>query len=243
MIAGVRLQKYLAHAGVASRRASEQLIADGRVQVNGITVTDPATGVDDDDQVAFDGELVKPATQLVVLALNKPMGVVSTSSDTHDRPTVVELVARQAKGKRLYPIGRLDVDTTGLILLTNDGEFANLLTHPRHGVSKTYVAETTGRRVDPLALKWLAEGVELEDGITRPAVVKRINARTVQLSIKEGRKRQIRRMFDEIGYPLRSLTRISIGDLELGDLKVGKARTLSPAEIESLRSSADRGIN
>jgi 23S rRNA pseudouridine2605 synthase len=225
----MRLAKYLAHAGVASRRASEELIYDGRVTVDGETVVDPATDVTDGSDVAVDGQ---PATreQRAVYMLNKPKGVVSTAIDTHDRPTVVSLIS---SSKRLYPVGRLDAETTGLILLTNDGELANVLTHPRYEVPKTYVATLDG---DPTEgeMRQLREGVELDDGRTSPAEARRLGAGKIQLTIREGRKRQIRRMLEAVGHPVVDLERVALGDLRLGDLQPGEHRALTPAEVERL---------
>src|SRR3954469_9490787 len=164
----MRLAKYLAHAGVASRRAAERLIADGKVTVGGEVVTNPATDVDDSSRVAVDGGLVRPEPR-EVHALNKPAGVVSTAKDTHGRPTVVGLVRSR---RRLYPVGRLDAETTGLILLTNDGELAERLTHPRYGVKKVYRARIQPARLSPRALEALKKGVELEEGRTAPAQVR-----------------------------------------------------------------------
>src|SRR5215207_5936395 len=184
-LACMRLAKFLAHAGVASRRAAEVLVADGRVTVGGETVTDPARDVDESSGVAVDGRAVAPEP-LEVHALNKPAGVVSTARDTHGRPTVVELVRSH---RRLYPVGRLDADSTGLILLTNDGDLAERLTHPRYGVEKVYRARITPGRLSPRALRALREGVELDDGRTAPARVRQAGSGTVEVVLREGRKR------------------------------------------------------
>ena len=225
----MRLAKYLAHAGVASRRRSEELIHDGRVTVDGAQVIDPARDVTDDNEIEIDGK--KTSTEeRVVYMLNKPSGVVSTATDTHDRPTVVSLVT---SSKRLYPVGRLDQDTTGLILLTNDGELANRLTHPRYEVPKTYVATTEGTPSES-NLRRLREGIELDDGPTAPAQVRQIGPGRVELKIHEGRKRQVRRMLEAVGHPVIALERIALGDLRLGDLAEGQARPLTPAEVERL---------
>jgi 23S rRNA pseudouridine2605 synthase len=230
----MRLAKHLAHAGVASRRAAEALIADGRVTVNGEIVTDPARDVDESDRVAVAGRAVGSAEPRVVYAMNKPLGVVSTARDTHGRPTVVELVP--AEGLRLYPVGRLDADSSGLILLTNDGELANRLTHPRYEVPKTYLALLGGGRVGEGALQALRAGVELEDGPTAPARVRRVRPDEIELTIHEGRNRQVRRMCEAIGHPVLELRRIAFGPLRLGDLAPGAHRRLSEAEIERLRA-------
>jgi 23S rRNA pseudouridine2605 synthase len=229
----MRLAKYLAHSGVASRRASEELIRTGRVIVDGAVVSDPARDVGEANVVLVDGEAVAPES-LEVHMLNKPAGVVSTASDTHGRRTVVELVP---SGRRLYPVGRLDVDTTGLILLTNDGELANRLMHPRYEVPKTYLARLD-RSVPEHALRKLREGVELDDGTTAPAKVRQVEAGAVEITIREGRKRQVKRMFEAVGFPLSGLTRIAFGPLRLERLAPGQHRRLTAAEIERLRSSA-----
>jgi 23S rRNA pseudouridine2605 synthase len=226
----VRLAKYLAHAGVASRRASEELIRAGRVAVNGEVVTDPATDASEADEVVVDGEPVA-AEQRVVYMLNKPKGVVSTAQDTHNRPTVVSLIS---SSKRLYPVGRLDADTTGLILLTNDGELANRLTHPRYEVPKTYVATVEGGKVAERLLRLLREGIELEDGRTSPASVRQRKPGEVEMVLREGKKRQVRRMLDAIGHPVIDLQRTAIGQLTLRGVEEGASRRLTPAEVERL---------
>jgi 23S rRNA pseudouridine2605 synthase len=236
MVAGMRLAKYLAHAGVASRRAAEQLIAEGRVTVGGAIVTDPARDVDDASGVAFDGEALRHEERRVVYALHKPAGVVSTVSDTHERRTVTDMIADE---RRLYPVGRLDADSTGLILLTNDGELANRLTHPRFEVPKTYRATLGGRPISDRALRALREGVRLEDGLTAPARVKRLAAHQLELTIHEGKKRQVRRMCEAVGHPVQALVRVRFGSLALGELGVGRSRRLSPAEVQALAEIAD----
>jgi 23S rRNA pseudouridine2605 synthase len=225
----VRLAKYLAHAGVASRRAAEDLVYAGRVTVDGEATIDPATDVTDVNDVRVDGEPAQPEERIVYM-LNKPKGVVSTASDTHDRPTVVSLIS---SSKRLYPVGRLDQDTTGLILLTNDGELANRLTHPRYEVPKTYVATVEGDPTET-ALAKLREGLELDDGRTSPAQVRKLGGGKVQLTIREGRKRQVRRMLEAVGHPVTELERIALGDMRLQGLEPGQHRALTPAEVERL---------
>jgi 23S rRNA pseudouridine2605 synthase len=229
----MRLAKYLAHSGVASRRAAELLIRDGRVTVGGEVVTDPARDVDETSAVGVDGEAIEPES-LEVHMLNKPPGIVSTAKDTHGRRTVTQLVP---SGRRLYPVGRLDVDTTGLILLTNDGELANRLTHPRYGVSRIYLAHVENPPVSEAALRRLRQGVELDDGPTAPAKVRRIEPGVLELTIKEGRKRQVKRMCEAVGHPVKSLSRIGFGPLQLKDLGVGKHRRLTATEVERLRQS------
>jgi 23S rRNA pseudouridine2605 synthase len=230
----VRLVKFLAHAGVASRRAAERLIAEGRVSVGGEVVTDPARDVTEDSGVSADGRPVAPEPR-EVHALNKPAGVVSTARDTHGRPTVVSLVRSR---RRLYPVGRLDVDTTGLILLTNDGELAERLTHPRHGVQKVYRARIGPARVSPRALRSLREGVELDDGRTAPARVRQPAPGVLEITLREGRKRQVRRMIEAVGHRVLELERVAFGPLGLRGLERGKSRRLKEFEVERLRRAA-----
>jgi 23S rRNA pseudouridine2605 synthase len=232
----MRLGKYVAHAGVASRRAAELLIADGRVTVAGETVTDPALDVGDDSDVAVDGRSLGGPEPRVVYALHKPVGVVSTARDTHARTTVLDLLP--ADGLRLYPIGRLDADSSGLILVSNDGELANRLTHPRFEVPKTYRARVAGAPISKAALLALRGGVELEDGPTAPARVRRLGADRIELTIHEGRNRQVRRMCDAVGHPVIELVRTGFGPLELGALRAGEHRLLDDAEVERLRALA-----
>jgi 23S rRNA pseudouridine2605 synthase len=229
----MRLAKYLAHAGVASRRASERLVSAGRVRVGGEVVTNPATDVDEDSGVEVDGDPVGPEPR-EVHALHKPAGVVSTAADTHGRRTVVEYVVSQ---RRLYPVGRLDADTTGLILLTNDGELAERLTHPRYGVPKTYRATVRPPEVGQEALSRLRAGVELEDGHTSPATVTVLEPGVVEVVISEGRKRQVRRMLEAVGHRVTALERLAFGPLALGDLPEGESRALSPEEVAALRAA------
>ena len=230
----MRLAKFLAHSGVASRRAAEELIRAGRVRVGGDVVTDPAIDVDESSGVAVDDEPVAPEP-LEVHMLNKPEGVVSTARDTHGRPTVVDLVP---SSRRLYPVGRLDADTTGLILLTNDGELANRLMHPRYEVPRVYRARVKGRP-DDTALRRLRKGVELDDGVTAPAEVRRVAPGVLELTLHEGRKRQVRRMCEAVGHPVTELERIAFGPLRLAELRPGRHRRLTAAEVERLRQSAE----
>jgi 23S rRNA pseudouridine2605 synthase len=229
----VRLAKYLAHAGVASRRAAEQLIAAGKVRVGGEVMTDPARDVGEGDDVRVNGRPVSPEPR-EVWALNKPAGVVSTASEPGSRRAVTDLVDSE---RRLYPVGRLDADSTGLILLTNDGELANRLTHPRYGVPKTYRVRLS-RPPSDADLDRLRRGVRLEDGPTAPAEVERRGDREIEITIREGRKRQVRRMAETVGNQVESLVRIRIGSLELGSLPRGAARRLEAGEISSLWEDA-----
>jgi 23S rRNA pseudouridine2605 synthase len=230
----MRLVKYLAHAGVASRRAAEKLIAAGRVSVDGELVADPARDVAAGSRVSVDGRELAGPEQRVTLALHKPVGVVSTARDTHGRATVLDLVGAQAV--RLYPVGRLDADSSGLILLTNDGELANRLTHPSFEVAKTYRATLGGGPVGDDALKRLRAGVQLEDGPTAPAQVRRLGARQIELTIHEGRNRQVRRMCDAVGHPVLALERVRFGPLGLDGLREGEHRRLGEEELGLLRA-------
>jgi 23S rRNA pseudouridine2605 synthase len=230
----MRLAKYLAHAGVASRRAAETVIAGGRVCVDGEIVLDPARDVGEDSRVTVDGRALRGPEARVAYALHKPLGVVSTASDPHGRRTVVDLVP--AEGLRLYPVGRLDADSSGLILLTNDGELANRLTHPRFEVEKTYRAMLGGAPVTDGALRSLRRGVELDDGPTAPARVRRMSANLIELTISEGRNRQVRRMCEAAGRPVIALERVAFGPLRLEGLAPGMHRRLSGLEIERLRA-------
>jgi len=231
-----RLAKHLAHAGVASRRAAEEIIAAGRVTVDGEIVTDPARGVTGAETIAVDGEaLAHRAPQRLVYAVHKPGGVVSTAHDPQGRRTVVDLLP--GVSTRLYPVGRLDADTTGLILVTNDGELANRLTHPRYEVPKTYRARVANGPVGERALRALREGVDLDDGRTAPAAVRALGPAELELTIREGRKRQVRRMLEAVGHPVVALRRVAFGPLRLGDLAPGAHRRLSAAEVERLRAA------
>jgi 23S rRNA pseudouridine2605 synthase len=230
----MRLGKFVATAGVASRRGSEELIRAGRVLVNGEPVLDPARDVNETDAVTVDGRPVHQPRQRVVYAVNKPPGVVSTARDTHGRPTVVSLVPRPL---RLYPVGRLDSDSSGLILLTNDGELAHRLMHPRYEVKKTYLVDVAGPPVGDAALRALRTGVRLEDGPTQPAEVRRVTPNRLEITLREGRNRQVRRMCDAVGHPVRALKRIAFGPLRLGRLAPGDYRQLTEAEVAALASA------
>jgi 23S rRNA pseudouridine2605 synthase len=234
----MRLAKFLAHAGVASRRAAEGVVREGRVAVGGEVVLDPARDVGGADAVTVDGRPVTAPEERMVWVVHKPAGVVSTARDTHGRPTVVDLVDVPA---RLYPVGRLDADTTGLLLLTDDGELANRLMHPRYEVPKIYVAEVEGGEVRPPALRRLREGVDLDDGRTAPADVRQLQPGVLELTLREGRKRQVKRMCAAVGHPVRRLRRVAFGPLRLGDLPEGAARRLTQPEVQRLRDAAAPG--
>jgi 23S rRNA pseudouridine2605 synthase len=236
-----RLQKVLAAAGVASRRASEDLIKAGRVTVNGVRArigdkVDAAT-----DVVEVDGERVKVDPALVYVLLNKPQGVVTTTSDPEGRPTVIELVNLE---ERLYPVGRLDQDTEGLVLLTNDGTLVHQLLHPSFEVERVYLALVPGPvRREPL--RRLTDGVELEDGLARARRVRTVESSRgkalLEVVMTEGRKREVRRMLAEVGLPVERLARISFGGVELGDLRQGRWRFLNNAEISRLYATSGAG--
>jgi 23S rRNA pseudouridine2605 synthase len=227
----VRVNRYLASTGLGSRRAVEEVIRAGRVTVNG-AVADLATRVEDGDDVRVDGAPVRPEAIVAVL-LNKPRGVVTTASDPQSRPTVTGLVET---GARLFPVGRLDRDTTGVLILTNDGELADRLMHPRHGVAKSYRARVKGEPGEP-ALDRLRAGIELDDGPTAPAEVRSRGSGVVDITIHEGRNRQVRRMFAAIGHPVIHLQRTAYAGLTAGRLDAGEWRTLTPEEIEGLRNA------
>jgi 23S rRNA pseudouridine2605 synthase len=236
---GERLQKLLARAGLGSRRACEELIAAGRVTVDGEvarlgTRADPAVR-----RIEVDGVPVVVRDDLVYYLLNKPVGVVSTAKDPEGRATVVDLVPDEP---RVFPVGRLDADTEGLLVLTNDGELAQRLTHPSHGVRKTYLAEVTGRPSDG-ALAALRLGIALDDGRTAPATVRVVARRgastAVEIAIHEGRNRQVRRMFDTIGHPVLRLVRTRVGPLADRRLAPGAWRPLLPNEVRALYEASE----
>ncbi|MTI94808.1 MAG: rRNA pseudouridine synthase [Firmicutes bacterium] len=224
-----RLQKVLAAAGIASRRKCEEIIRAGRVEVNGQVITKLGTKVAADAEIKVDGRPVHRNTHVYYL-LNKPKGYVTTVRDTHGRPTVVSLVPTRP---RVYPVGRLDLDTEGLLLLTNDGELTNTLLHPRFGVKKTYRA-VLDREPEAGVLARLTAGVRLEDGMTAPAKVKIAGPKTVELIIHEGKKRQVRRMFAALGYKVIKLERIRFGFLDLQGVPKGGYRQLTKEEVTKL---------
>jgi 23S rRNA pseudouridine2605 synthase len=225
----MRLNAYLARAGVASRRGADELIKAGRVTVNG----EPGqlnTFVESRDRVELDGERVE-LQPLAYVLLHKPAGTVTTASDPQRRPTVVELADHPA---RVMPVGRLDADTTGALLLTNDGELAHRLAHPRYEVEKVYEVEVEGEPTDE-ALRRLEQGVELDDGPTAPAAARRIGPHTVELSIHEGRKHQVKRMLAAVGHPVTRLHRSRYAGLTVTGLGPGESRELTGAEVERLK--------
>jgi 23S rRNA pseudouridine2605 synthase len=228
----VRLNAYLARAGVASRRRADELIKAGRVTVNGRR-GELNDFVGRRDVVEVDGERVSPQ-ELAYVLLHKPAGVVTSARDPEGRPTVVDLVEHPS---RLVPVGRLDADTTGALLLTNDGELAHRLAHPRYEVDKVYEAEVEGNP-DAEAIRRLAEGVELEDGRTAPARVRRLAPTRIELTIHEGRKHQVKRMLEAVGHPVRRLHRSRYAGLDVGGVRPGQWRQLSSEEVEGLKEAA-----
>jgi len=231
---GIRLQKVLAEAGLASRRAAEELIAEGRVEVNGDIAVLGRRVDPERDVIRVDGARVPTARRHRYILLNKPKGVVTTLDDPGGGRTVAEFLP---KGPRLFHVGRLDADTTGLLLLTNDGDLANRLTHPRYEVSKTYVASVSGQ-VTPAVCKRLLDGVQLEDGVLKPDSVKLMDASVrgslLRITLHEGRNRAVRRLLDAVGHPVVDLSRVALGPLQLGNLRIGQTRDLTRDELGAL---------
>jgi 23S rRNA pseudouridine2605 synthase len=227
----MRLNAYLARTGVASRRGADELIKTGRVRVNGVR-GELNTFVKEGDVVDLDGRHLMPQ-RLAYVLLHKPPGVVTTARDPHGRPTVVDLVEHDS---RVVPVGRLDADTTGALLLTNDGDLAHRLAHPRYEVEKVYEAEVEGEPADA-ALAKLAEGIELEDGITAPARALRLGPSLVELSLHEGRKHQVKRMLEAVGHPVQRLHRSRYAGLTVDGLEPGKWRELTADELAGLRAA------
>ena len=236
-----RLQNVLSRAGLASRRRAAVLIREGRVAVNGITVGEPGYRVKAQDVVTLDGEPVGAREEAVYLLLHKPVGYISTARDPQGRKTVMDLVS--SVPHRVYPVGRLDLDSSGLILLTNDGDLAARLTHPRYQVSKTYRVRVIGVP-SSRALTLLRDGVPLEDGITAPAEVRLVGrwakGAEMEFVLREGKKRQVRRMCRAVGHPVSALCRIALGPLKLGDLEPGAWRPLRPSEVRALKQAPGR---
>lgn len=233
----IRLQKYMASCGVASRRKSEEYIQAGMVKVNDETVTELGFKVDPAvDRVYFNGELIRPESESVYILLNKPTGYITSVKDQFNRQTVIDLI--QGIDARIYPVGRLDYDTSGLLILTNDGEMTNQITHPSHKVEKTYVAEVNGL-VSKMELKKLQDGIDIGGYVTAPSrakIIKQAGRNTViELTIHEGKNRQVRRMFDAIEHPVITLERTAIGRIKKGELKTGSWRLLTDKEIAYLK--------
>lgn len=236
-MAEIRLQKYLAEAGVASRRKSEELILQGRVEVNGTKVTELGTRVEDSDTVKLDGKDVKRTEKQVYIILNKPAGYVTTSKDQFSRKTVLDLI--QGVDERIYPVGRLDYETSGLLLLTNDGELAFRLTHPGHEVEKVYQARISGF-LEEKDIKSFEKGIKIEDYVTRSAKLrvleKLADSSVVEVAIHEGRNRQVRKMFEALGRRVMKLRRVATGPLKLEGLEEGKWRYLTDKEVKALKA-------
>ena len=221
----------------SSRRRCEELISQGRVQVNGKVVTEPGTKVDGSEEIRVDGKVIRPGNKKVYILLNKPAGYISSSKDQFSRKTVIDLVSSVTE--RVYPVGRLDYDTSGLIILTNDGEFANMLMHPRHEVEKVYKAEVEGK-LNAGEVEKLEKGLDIGGYVTAPASVRIIGESSyrsvVEIRMHEGKNRQVRRMFEAIGHPVIRLKRTAIGGITAGGLEEGRWRYLSKAEVEKLKS-------
>lgn len=238
----MRIAKYLAHNGIASRRQCEALIKAGQVKVNGTTITALGTQVDPSaDKIELSGKIIKNSQPAVYLLLNKPPGYICSAYDPQGRPTVLDLI--KDRSERIYPVGRLDYDTSGLIILSNDGEFTNLMIHPRYKMKKTYEAWVQGRIQDK-ELQPLRRGLMLEDGPTAPAAVRLLrqeaNKSLIEIVIHEGRKRQVKRMCAAIGHPVLELKRTRLGSLSLDGLEEGHYRHLSDTEIENLKNSVGK---
>ena len=238
-VAGVRLQKVLAQAGIASRRACEVLISEGRVEVNSEVVLEQGRRVDPErDVIRVDGARIPPPRRHRYLALNKPRGVVATMDDPEGRRTIADLLdTRQLRNERLFHVGRLDTDSEGLLIMTNDGDLAQRLAHPSYEVPKTYIAEVAGA-VSEQTLKRLRRGITLEDGPVRPTSVKIVSSvgdkTLLKITLQEGRNRIVRRTMEAVGHPVRRLSRIGIGPVRLGNLKVGEYRELTREELGGL---------
>lgn len=231
----MRINKYIASAGVTSRRKADELIEAGKVKVNGKVLENPGYQVADSDLVEVDGVAIKPASKLVYYLLNKPCGFVTSTTDKEGRRVVTELVPDEI---RVFPVGRLDYNTSGLLILTNDGELANKLMHPSGEFDKTYLVRCTGIVTRAEASR-LAKGVDIGGFVTSPAEVKLIrhdkNSTVAEITIHEGKNRQVRRMFEALGHEVTELQRIRLGNLTIGKLALGQCRKLGPAEIEYLK--------
>ncbi len=238
----MRLQRYLAAGGVASRRRSEELIVAGLVRVNGRVARELGTTVAPGDVVEYGGRIIEPAAEASYLVMNKPLGVVTTMHDPEGRRTIADVLRRGNVARRVVPVGRLDYDTSGVLLLTDDGALAHVLMHPRYGVEKMYRATVRGR-LSPDAVAALQRGVRLDDGRAEPAQLRVVATRrdrsVIDITIHEGRNRQVRRMFEELGRPVLELTRLRFGPLALGDLPAGAIRAATSRELAALRTIAD----
>lgn len=231
----IRLQKYIADCGVASRRKAEELIQQGSVKVNGILVTEMGIKISPNDLVEVDSKVISPESKKVYLLLNKPSGYVTTAKDQFGRPTVIDLL--KGVKERVFPVGRLDYETTGLLILTNDGDFTHKMTHPKHEIAKTYLATIVGTPTSE-EIKRFESGLKIEDYNTAPAELKIVTSKesscVVEVTIHEGKNRQVRKMCEAIGHTVLSLKRISVGKLSLGNLAEGSWRELTQDEVKSL---------
>ncbi|MCQ2567514.1 MAG: rRNA pseudouridine synthase [Mogibacterium sp.] len=231
----MRINKYIASAGVTSRRKADELIEEGKVRVNGSVLLNPGYHVEEGDVVEVNGVRIEPEEKMVYYLLNKPVGYVTSTYDKEGRPTVMELVPDNV---RVFPVGRLDYNTSGLLIMTNDGELSNKLMHPSHEFDKRYLVRASGI-VSRAAAARLAEGIDIGGFVTSPAEVELLrhdrNSTVAQITIHEGKNRQVRRMFKAIGHPVLELTRVGLGKLEIGKLAVGQCRKLGPAEVEYLK--------
>ena len=239
----MRLQKVIAQAGIASRRKAEGMIAGGLVKVNGTVMTSQGYVVADDDVISVSGKVITSSEKKVYYILNKPRGFVTTVKDQFARPCVIDLVADEVK-ERVYPAGRLDYNTEGLLILTNDGDFVNTITHPKNEIEKKYIAVVSGR-ISEETVEKLKKGVVIDGKKTHPAKVFLSelfkDKSIVEITISEGRNRQVRKMFEAVEHNVIELKRVSIGNLELGNLKTGKIRRLNPNEVQALINVAGKG--
>jgi 23S rRNA pseudouridine2605 synthase len=245
----MRLQRYLAASGVASRRRSEELIVAGLVKVNGKVVREMGTSVEDGDVVEFQGRIVAPSVEPAYIVMNKPLGVMTTMRDPEGRRTIADVLKHGGITRRVVPVGRLDYDTAGVLLLTDDGALAHILTHPKFGVEKTYRVMLRGR-ITPTQVASIQAGIKLDDGRAQPAQIRVVAARrdasNVDITIHEGRNRQVRRMFEELGHHVLGLTRLRFGPIGIGELAPGELRDVNPRELSALRvimdeAKADQG--
>jgi len=228
-----RLQKYIANCGICSRRHAEELILHGKVKVDGQTITELGCKIEETQIVEVEGQKIHLANKKIYILLNKPIGVVTTASDEKNRPTVINLIENEIK-ERLFPVGRLDINTSGAIILTNDGDFAYNLTHPKNNIEKIYEV-ILNKNINENEIKLLESGVAIEGKKTAPCKIHQINDKKITITIHEGRNRQIRKMLENIGKKVVELKRIQIGNITLGNLPLGRFRYLSPSEVKSFK--------
>lgn len=244
MMSEIRLQKFLAEAGVASRRKSEELISQGRVEVNGQVVTTPGTKISGFERICVDGREIRHEQKKIYILLNKPVGYISSAKDQFSRKTVLDLIGTVKE--RIYPVGRLDYDTSGLIILSNDGDFANKMMHPRHQMQKVYRAEIIGELSDE-DIKRIENGMQIDDYKTAPAKIHIVSTAAersiIEVTIHEGKNRQVRKMFETLEHPILHLKRVAIGSIGIGGLEEGKWRYLSKNEIQGLKKTAAKSID